>query len=647
MHRKDNPAASNWWSRRRSIIVLLALCTMLAIGSSVLYQKLERVRSDLVSLQQHARLMRSAMPTSLPALRDPSRLEALDEEVQQTCGDVDRLHAEAVGLRYMGGLLPLAGQHGSRLAQVMPLLDLGQTICDVTLTHNDDLHDLARSLSTEGGQRMDGIGPVLLDLAQKIEQRLPRYSSDLQRIQAARAAVDRRALDGWLQPAAYPIAQLDNVLETALQVSNQAPVILPLARSLLGEQGPRTYLVMGQNSHELRATGGFTSGIGALVIERGKLTSSEFRYSYDWDTPRATRVLPPEPYQRYLGVATLFLRDANWWPDFPTTARQVQRLWNLYQGGSVDGTIAIDDAAVQRVLDVTGPVDLPQWGLQVGAGDFYAQIKDRAPTNALKSNVIPEIYRGVFQKLLALDPERIPALLRVINELVAEKHVQVYLADSSGQDFVKKYGADGSIRPAENSDYLFIVDTTVTYSEVSQLIEKSVDLSVNIIPEDSLVERTLTLRYRNRYSSELPPGQQHDADNSAVWDPVKRQLVREAPGYWGDWLRIYLPAGSQVVNSDGFKMDAQLQNESGKLVVAGFVEVRPGQETTIVVQYHGPLGIANCEAGYPIQFQKQAGALPYQIDIRLSSSAADCSEAHQQVMLDRDELVRVEPHTAR
>src|SRR5215211_16412 len=49
---------------------------------------------------------------------------------------------------------------------------------------------------------------------------------------------------------------------------------------LLGMQGPRTYLVLVQNSHELRATGGFIAAVGRVSVDGGRLTDFDFEDSY-------------------------------------------------------------------------------------------------------------------------------------------------------------------------------------------------------------------------------------------------------------------------------------------------------------------------------------------------------------------------------
>ncbi|MCB0107011.1 MAG: DUF4012 domain-containing protein, partial [Caldilineaceae bacterium] len=56
--------------------------------------------------------------------------------------------------------------------------------------------------------------------------------------------------------------------------------LLPQLPELTGVHGPRTYLLVVQNSDELRATGGFISALGVITLEQGRLANLEFVDSY-------------------------------------------------------------------------------------------------------------------------------------------------------------------------------------------------------------------------------------------------------------------------------------------------------------------------------------------------------------------------------
>ncbi len=83
----------------------------------------------------------------------------------------------------------------------------------------------------------------------------------------AQAAALRAEVQGPLHP------RLEGLLA---QVDAAAPGPDGLAgragcAALLGQDGPRTYLILAQNNHELRPTGGFISGAGFVRLAGGRL----------------------------------------------------------------------------------------------------------------------------------------------------------------------------------------------------------------------------------------------------------------------------------------------------------------------------------------------------------------------------------------
>ena len=87
---------------------------------------------------------------------------------------------------------------------------------------------------------------------------------------------------------------------------------------LLGMDTPRTYLLLVQNNHELRATGGFISAFGRLVVDGGQIADLQFVDSYEVFSPQSEYPPAPQPMNDYMGIQLQVARDANWSPDLPS-----------------------------------------------------------------------------------------------------------------------------------------------------------------------------------------------------------------------------------------------------------------------------------------------------------------------------------------
>src|SRR5205814_2502742 len=120
--------------------------------------------------------------------------------------------------------------------------------------------------------------------------------------------------------------------------------LVPAAQFALGLDRPRTYLLLGENDRELRATGGFIGTAGTLTIDRGQVSSFDYGSSYSFDDQVAAPP-PPRPLQRYLGISRWYLRDSNWWPDFPSSAEQALEAWRRAGRPDPDSVLAFDTVA--------------------------------------------------------------------------------------------------------------------------------------------------------------------------------------------------------------------------------------------------------------------------------------------------------------
>jgi hypothetical protein len=128
---------------------------------------------------------------------------------------------------------------------------------------------------------------------------------------------------------------------------------------LLGMDAPRTYLVLVQNNHELRSTGGFIAAVGRVSVEGGRLQGFDFQDSYELYSDTGVYPPAPRPMQEHMRIPLLVMRDANWSPDFPTTAEVARSLYAQETGTQVDGVFTIDLNAVKHLIGALGSLEVP------------------------------------------------------------------------------------------------------------------------------------------------------------------------------------------------------------------------------------------------------------------------------------------------
>lgn len=129
--------------------------------------------------------------------------------------------------------------------------------------------------------------------------------------------------------------------------------------SLLGYDTPRTYLLLGQNQNEIRATGGVIGTAVQMEIDKGELTDLVYFESSLDKEPLFENPLPPDPVYFYLWMGRLLFRDSNWNPHFPASAARAAELFRVAKDVQVDGVLTASKMLVQDLVTLFGDVTVP------------------------------------------------------------------------------------------------------------------------------------------------------------------------------------------------------------------------------------------------------------------------------------------------
>ena len=221
-------------------------------------------------------------------------------------------------------------------------------------------------------------------------------------------------------------------LQPLLHLAPTAYEGLMLLPDLL-ERDDQNWLLLAQNNEELRPSGGFITSVGMLEIHDGLPALRDFRDSYqveNWDQPHPD---PPLPLREYMRLDLWVTRDANWWPDFPTSALAVSELYFVNQGVAVDGVIAADMIAAERLLEALTPLTLAN-GATIEPGGVHEAFASAwsLPTDAL---ILPAAPITATQ-----DYEHIDIELRYVRQKGTAGFDAVSLRDERGDELISNGG---------------------------------------------------------------------------------------------------------------------------------------------------------------------------------------------------------------
>jgi len=616
----------HWIDEHRRIIGLVLVVGGVVLLGLKAWQATATMRS-LQSRMAQAQAMARGGATHI----DPAAVGAL---VMGARADVRSLRADLGPLVWLAPRLAWLPGVGGDAQAVPALLDMADGLTEAGV----ELWQGFAPLLDKPGQASDA--PMTQKaLAQLVAARpqIERARAALERAAVARASIQTERLSGRL---AGQMQKLDALLPLA-QVGVGVALAAPEA---LGQNGPRTYLILAQNEDELRPTGGFITGVGEVQLEAGRLVSMAFRDSYAVDDFSQPYPDPPEPLRRYMGIDLWVFRDSNWSPDFPTAARQAISLYRPGHPVSVDGAIALDQQALQELVDALGPLTVEGAGESVTGKTVIAYIRRAwAPE---KGNMTGEWWgqRKSFMGPLAeaawkqVEAGQVNwiALARALVRLLDEKHLLVYLQQPETEALLSEPGWDGALQPS-SGDFLMVVDANVGYNKANARVQQAITYEADL--RRSPPQATLTLIYTHTSTANYP------CRPEVRYDPVYEQMMDRC--YW-DYLRVYTPQGSQLLDASRQSIPASyfmsqqavdnqaqvLEPEVGKSVFASFLVVEPGKNWQTYFKYGLPAGVVRRVGGdwqYSLWLQKQSGklAIPTVVTVNLPPGAKVISSSQR------------------
>ena len=180
-----------------------------------------------------------------------------------------------------------------------------------------------------------------------------------------------------------------------------------------------------------------------------------------------------------------------------------------------------------------------------------------------------------------------------------QKHVMFYLYDKDAQSGIEALNAAGKILPF-NGDYLHINDTNFGGAKSNLFVDQEVTVDYEIAEDGSIIKK-LTVEYNNPH----PPSDCNLERGGLCLNAELR-----------DWLRIYVPKGSKMIESKGSQVKMSTYEELGKTVFEGFVTVRPQGKKTFTISYSLPFKLEK-GSPLPVLIQKQGGKdlIPHTINV--------------------------------
>jgi hypothetical protein len=331
------------------------------------------------------------------------------------------------------------------------------------------------------------------------------------------------------------------------------------------------YLILIQDQSKIRPTGGYLDSIAIITVDSGKVTQIQSFSTNLTDSQMVGQVNPPISFQNSTGLKQWLMRDANWDPDFPTSASKVAWFVDKELSIPVDVVVAINSGIFSKSLDI------------------YSQ----TPASDLRETFI-QIIKSVQN---STPVQRIKLYSLILNQL--ETHQILIHPLTFSSDSLKNSGWDGALTttPCQTSlpcivDLYYPVDSNVGANVNISKIFNSSQVDIQLSP--SQISTSIHYQINN-----------YDLEN-----------------IYKNYLRIYLPKNTildtLIINGEKQNIDfTTVFFEHNLQILGSLIQVDPKTTSNIALSYHQPI-YTNSRFRYQLDIPKQPGILNHKTQISVN-----------------------------
>ncbi len=373
-----------------------------------------------------------------------------------------------------------------------------------------------------------------------------------------------------LKDHAKQTAKITVKVDKAIELMNEYDAYIPYINIILGDGSDKTYMIIAQNSAEMRSGGGLPASIGIVTIKDGILHIGDFSsflsvlpfYNKGINTfsKNEIKIFSQNWYGDKLTAATVN-------PHFPRAAQLLANGYKKKHKVKVDGVISMTPAIVGRLIGVTGPIVLSngvkldeKYAVKYLQHDIYYQYhnkkamtseKRKKEANKLENQIFAEAAKKVIKGVMSdLNVKSIVKLIEVVKKSSEDRVFCMWMADSQAQETVKNLGSSGSLNYDPQKPELGVFFNIKDGNKLGIHVNISVKLGKETVNKDGSVTYPVKVIIKNNIDSKsLAKGK-----NSSY-------LTSSSGGSMKSIIYFFAPCGGNISN---FKCSAYAKFNTGK-----------------------------------------------------------------------------------
>lgn len=293
---------------------------------------------------------------------------------------------------------------------------------------------------------------------------------------------------------------------------------------LLGQNKTTTYLVLLGNDTEVRANGGFAGSYAKITIKTPKieikkiinldlLRKTEITFSFhDIYVPSGQvsgYIKPPDAIQQAFGKGSWDLSNADYDPNFPTTATTIR--WFLEKGKETNPDVLsiINLSTIKKITDIVGNIQIPENNTTITSENLYLYLQGKAevnffPGSTQKADALHSVGTATIKKIKSLSLPKKLQISKIIYQDLKNQNIVLNSTNQELQQFLEQQKLAGTYH-TDTYDYYGLVELNLGANKANQYVTRQTKHTVTATTNSLKHEVTIDLQNNSPEKNPNPP----------------------------------------------------------------------------------------------------------------------------------------------
>ncbi len=381
--------------------------------------------------------------------------------------------------------------------------------------------------------------------------------------------------------------------------------------SMFGHKERKKYMIVFQNSDEIRPQGWFMGSVWFIEVFWWKVESFEKKdiYALEWEINKDPfREPAPEWIDRL--TQTFWLRDANYYIWVGKSSEKIKEIlarWNI----SIDGIIYTNINLAKDLLSKSWDFDSKTLWMTITDKNFSLVMsslveskKSREATLDSPKNILFDFIDEYMDYLK--QEEDIKKYMSVFVDAMRSRDIFFYSFDTQAQTVLNTFELDGAIDFSTWFDFNYPVFTSLSWNKSDRYLQRSFSKYVTI-KDNCDIQTRLNMKLRHNFSLA------NERDAISIFEKydidVEGNLFIQWLGPNKQFIRVVVPKEAQITNKN-----LTIREYPTTKVVELYIDTPRFESNYHVLSYI--LKNPECR-NYEYKFYKQPGIHDYNFDFHL------------------------------